>query len=77
MKKQGSSLYNTTRFVGEISELGIDERPQINQGFLEASNVEPIREMVQMIEVNRAYEAGQKVIQSSDESTNRLLSIQL
>lgn len=77
LRKQGSSLYNTTRFVGEVSNLSIDERPKIIQGFLEASNVEPIRAMVQMIEVNRAYEAGQKVMQSSDESTNRLLSIRL
>ena len=30
--------------------------------------------MVQMIEVNRAYEANQKVIQSEDDSTNRLLN---
>jgi flagellar basal-body rod protein FlgG len=33
---------------------------------MEAANVEPVREMVQMIEVNRAYEANQKVIQTHD-----------
>jgi flagellar basal-body rod protein FlgG len=30
-------------------------RPKVMQGFTEAANVEPVREMVQMIEVNRAY----------------------
>ena len=43
-----------------------EERPRVLQGFVEAANVEPVREMVQMIEVNRAYEANQKVIQTHD-----------
>jgi flagellar basal-body rod protein FlgG len=43
-----------------------ESRPSVLQGFVEAANVEPVREMVQMIEVNRAYEANQKVIQTHD-----------
>jgi len=42
------------------------ERPLVTQGFIEASNVNVVHEMVQMIEVNRAYEANQKSIQSED-----------
>ncbi len=36
------------------------------QGYLETSNVNVVNEMVKMIEVNRAYEANQKSIQSED-----------
>ncbi len=36
------------------------------QGFLEASNVNPVTAMVDMITVSRAYEANQKVIQTQD-----------
>jgi flagellar basal-body rod protein FlgF len=43
-----------------------DERPRILQGFTETSNVNVVNEMVQMIEVNRAYEANQKTITSED-----------
>ena len=49
-------------------------RPQVHQGFLETSNVNPVTEMVQMIEVNRAYEANQKVIQAQDQGTSRLIN---
>lgn len=77
LQKQGNSLYNATEYSGEGRLLEDREKPVVNQRFLEASNVEPIRQMVEMIEVNRAYEAGQKAIRSSDESTNRLLSIRI
>ncbi len=39
----------------------------IHQGFLEDSNVNPITEMARMIEVQRAYEAGQKFLDREDE----------
>ncbi|MNL45487.1 Flagellar basal-body rod protein FlgG [compost metagenome] len=38
------------------------------QGYLEASNVNPVREMVEMIAVQRAYEASQKMISAQDET---------
>ncbi|MCL4675581.1 MAG: flagellar hook-basal body complex protein [Pararhodobacter sp.] len=37
------------------------------QGFLEESNVNPISEMARMIEVQRAYESGQKFLDREDE----------
>ena len=41
---------------------------------MEASNVDPVVEMVNMIEVNRAYEANQKVIQSEDSVFGTLIN---
>ena len=37
------------------------------QGMLEESNVEPVSEIARMIEVQRAYELGQKFLDAEDE----------
>lgn len=39
----------------------------ILQGFLEGSNVEPVSEIARMIEVQRAYEMGQRFMDAEDE----------
>ena len=39
----------------------------IKQGYLEASNVQAVDEMVNMITTQRAYELNSKAIQASDE----------
>ncbi|TVR68598.1 MAG: flagellar hook-basal body protein [Spirochaetaceae bacterium] len=73
LRKQGGNLWNVTRESGDAFELiGID-RPKVLQGFLEKANINVVVEMTNMIEVNRAYEANQKVIQSHDQSTSRLI----
>ena len=38
----------------------------VRQGFLETSNVNTVQEMINMITLNRNYEANQKVIQAHD-----------
>lgn len=42
--------------------------PEVLQGCLEASNVNVVKEMVELITVVRAYEANQKVIQAFDQT---------
>jgi flagellar basal-body rod protein FlgG len=74
LKKMGSSFYTADEFSGEPIELDVENRPKVHQGFMEAANVEPVTEMVQMIEVNRAYEANQKVIQSHDSLLGTLIN---
>jgi flagellar basal-body rod protein FlgG len=74
LQKQGSSLYRATDISGEARVMETDRRPRVAQGFVEASNVDPVVEMVQMIEVNRAYEANQKVIQSEDSMLGILIN---
>ena len=73
LEKQGDSLWNTTRESGEAFTMD-SGRPKVLQGFLETSNVNAVTEMVQMIEVNRAYEANQRVIQAQDQATQRLIN---
>ncbi|MDR2516109.1 MAG: flagellar basal-body rod protein FlgF [Spirochaetaceae bacterium] len=74
IEKQGSSLYRATEVSGPAEMLPVETRPRVVQGFTEASNVDPVTEMVQMIEVNRAYEANQKIIQSSDSMLGVLIN---
>jgi flagellar basal body rod protein FlgG len=49
------------------------EKPTLMQGYLEQSNVQPLREMVDMVLIARAYEANQKVISSVDEQMDKTL----
>jgi len=74
LEKQGSSLYRESEYSGPATIIPEGSRPKVFQGFLEASNVDPVVEMVQMIEVNRAYEANQKVIQSEDSALGTLIN---
>lgn len=75
LSKEGDSLYRPTWESGDAELLEGEERPGILQRFLEGSNVNPVKEMVEMIEVNRAYEANQKVVQTQDQSTGQLLNL--
>jgi flagellar basal-body rod protein FlgG len=74
LQKQGSSLYRSTPVSGEARIVEQGSRPRVVQGFTEASNVDPVVEMVRMIEVNRAYEANQKAVQSGDAMLGVLLN---
>lgn len=47
------------------------EDARIVQGYVELSNVNPVREMVSMIDAMRAYESHARVIQSVDEVTRK------
>lgn len=72
-KKEGNSLWKSTETSGEANLLATNKRPNVRQGFLEASNVNAVQEMVRMISVNRAYEANQKVIATEDTLIGKLL----
>ncbi|RPJ06200.1 MAG: flagellar hook-basal body protein [Spirochaetaceae bacterium] len=74
LQKQGNSYWKTTENSGPAVIIPDDQRPKVNQGFLEASNVNPVTEMVHMIEVNRAYEANSKVIQTHDSLAGKVIN---
>ena len=74
LQKMGSSLYASNDITGEPVIAEGDDRPRFLQGYMETSNVNVVNEMVQMIEVNRAYEANQKSIQSQDTMLSNLWS---
>ena len=49
------------------------EKPELMQGYLEGSNVAPLREMVDMVLISRAYEANQKIITTADQTMQKEL----
>ena len=49
------------------------EAPELLQGYLEGSNVTPMREMVDLVLISRAYEANQKIISSVDQRMQKTL----
>ena len=72
LKKQGDNLWYSNNISGDAYIAEGAERPKIIQNYLEMSNVNVVNEMVRMIEVNRAYEANQKSIQSEDSMMSTL-----
>ena len=74
LQKQGASLFRESETSGPAMIIPQGRRPQVFQGFLESSNVDPIMEMVKMIEINRAYEANQRVIQAGESTLGVLIN---
>ncbi len=74
LEKQGSSLYRESDTSGPARIIEQGKRPKVVQGFVEAANVDPVAEMVQMIEVNRSYEANQKIIQVEEAALGTLIN---
>ena len=62
-----------TRFTAE-GGFQLAQGVSVLQGALEASNVSPVLEMARMIEVQRAYEAGQTVLEREDQRITQLIS---
>ena len=61
LEKYGENLYQTVD--GAVSTVS---NARVRQGYIEASNVNVVTEMVNMITITRAYESNQKVIQTVD-----------
>jgi len=74
LRREGNSFYYESEYTGKAYIAENEERPQILQGFIESSNVNPVLEMVQMIEVQRSYEANQKAIQSHEQTLGRMIN---
>jgi flagellar basal-body rod protein FlgG len=74
LAKQGNSRWADTENSGPAQVIPEAQRPKIRQGFVEGSNVNPVTEMVQMIEINRAYENNSKMIQTHDAIMGKLIN---
>ncbi len=69
LKPIGNNLYEASQASGPVQLLqpGINGAGTLNQGSLEASNVNVVEEMVNMIETQRAYEINSKAISAVDD----------
>jgi len=70
LKKLGKNLY-----ISDGAQERRSENYEIKQGYIEKSNVNPLKEMVNLLEINRTFEAIQKSIKGLDEAIERLLTI--
>ncbi len=66
LEKQGHNLYKPRKNVDVARGDAYENGARVEQGFVEKANVEVVSEMVNMIEVNRQFEAYQKLMQTSD-----------
>ena len=65
----GSNLYKESNASG-TPVVGVPGDPgfaTISQGYLESSNVDPVKEITDLISAQRAYEMNSKVIQAADQ----------
>ena len=66
----GGSIYTATESSGQpiLSFPGVDGAGQLQDGYLEASNVDPVKELVTLIETQRAFELNSQSIQTADQA---------
>ena len=68
--RRGSNLFEATPEAGAPFRY----RATIAPGTLEMANVNVVREMVNLINIQRAYEANQKVVQAFDETLDKAVN---
>jgi len=68
MQRAANGLYTTEQPPQDV------EKPQIVQGALERSNIEPILEMTRMIEVSNRYKSIQKFVDKEDERIRKAVN---
>ena len=72
LQKVGNSLYQFKKgFTPEVQDVA---RPSLKQGYLEASNVNIVQEMTDMIATTRTFEATQKAIHAYDQMAEKLVN---
>ncbi len=70
LRKQGHNLF----YAHEDAPPTEMENPRVIQSMIENSNVDIGREIVDMIEVTRSYEANQRIARMTDESLSRAVN---
>ncbi len=74
LESKGENLYAETDASGAPNQVnpGVDGAGVLSQGYVEASNVNVVEELVNMIATQRAYEINSKAVQTSDQMLQRL-----
>ncbi len=70
-------ISNTSFITTETTELNFlaEDQAKLRQGWLEGSNVNVVNEMVSMIELQRLFELGSKVIRTNDDTIEQSIRI--
>ena len=74
LESKGENLLAETTSSGapNVSTPGMNGAGTLQQGYIEASNVNVVQELVNMIETQRAYEINSKAVQTSDQMLQTL-----
>ncbi|MCP4296279.1 MAG: flagellar basal-body rod protein FlgF [Proteobacteria bacterium] len=72
LQRMGNSYWVPSHSSQKMMEM---QNFAIDQGIIEGSNVDSVKEMVKMISVNRSYEASAKALKSVDELDQQSISI--
>jgi flagellar basal-body rod protein FlgG len=74
LESKGQNLFAETASSGtpNVTTPGLNGAGMVQQGYLEASNVNVVQELVNMIETQRAYEINSKAVQTSDQMLQTL-----
>ena len=77
LQSKGENLYAETDASGAPNQVnpGVDGAGILSQGYVEASNVNVVEELVNMIATQRAYEINSKAVQTSDQMLQRLAQL--
>lgn len=65
---------DSNTFLANVTPTAQASTVQVQQGYLEMSNVNPSQLMTQMVAVARSYEAAQKMVQTQDELLGKTIS---
>lgn len=73
----GGNRYRETESSGEpnLGVAGDEGFALIHQGYLENSNVDPVKEITELIQAQRSYEMNSKVIQAADSMYGTMANI--
>ena len=76
---KGENLFAETSSSGapNVTTPGQNGSGTLNQGYVEASNVNVVQELVNMIETQRAYEINSKAVTTSDQMLQTLSQMQV
>jgi flagellar basal-body rod protein FlgG len=77
LKLQGGSIYTETPASGPpiVSDPGTNGAGQLQQGYLEQSNVDPVKELVTLIKTQRSFELNSQSIQTADQTLQTVANL--
>jgi flagellar basal-body rod protein FlgG len=79
LEAKGGNLLQETSSSGapNVTQPGLNGSGTLNQGYVEASNVNVVQELVNMIQTQRAYEINSKAVSTSDQMLQTLTQMQV
>lgn len=73
LMKQGQNLYQFRPNMAP--EITTNQNPSLRQGYVEASNINIVQEMTDMIQTQRIFESTQKAISAYDSMTDKAVNV--